>query len=432
MEYQLSHTQKVPMQGDHNCDVSPGHINSCQVCGSNDIQQIIDLGFSAPCDSLLTKSQLKEMERTYPLNLERCRTCGLVQIDYAVDPKDLFYPEYPYRSGITDVLRKNLHGTSKRVADKVKLQKGSLVVDIGSNDGTILEGFRDIGMKVLGVEPTNIADIANASGIETLKQFFSLETVGEIRGKHGPAALATAANVFAHVNNLSSLLNGVRDLLSDDGVFVTESHYMMDILETLQYDSVYHEHLRFYFLKPLVNLFHQHGFTLIDVENIPNYGGSIRVYAQKGLGRTPSQEVGRMIRHEEEQGAYKDATFQKFASKIQDSRRNLRSLIVKLADEKKSVVGIGCPGRAVTLLTCCGLTQDLLPYIAEQSTSLKLGLYTPGTHIPVVDEERLFREQPEYALILSWHYADPIIASLRKRGLKSKIIVPLPDIRIVD
>lgn len=432
MESMHSHTPKAKMQDEHSCDVSPGYIGSCQVCGSNDLQQIIDLGFSAPCDSLLTKSQLKEMERIYPLNLERCRACGLVQIDYAVDPKYLFHPEYPYRSGITDVLRKNLHGTSKQVAGKVRLEQGSLVIDIGSNDGTILEGFRDIGMKVLGVEPTNIADIANANGIETLKQFFSRETVAEVRSKHGPAALVTAANVFAHVNNLSSLLNGVKELLSDDGVFVTESHYMMNILETLQYDSIYHEHLRFYLLKPLIHLFRTHGFTLIDVEKIPNYGGSIRVYAQKGIGHEPSQEVGRMIRYEEEQGAYNDQTYQEFANKIRDSRRNLRSLIVQLNDKKKRVVGIGCPGRAVTLLTCCGLTPDLLPYIAEQSTSLKLGLYTPGTHIPVVDEERLFREQPEYTLILSWHYAEPIIASLRKRGLKSKIIVPLPDIRIVE
>lgn len=432
MESQHSHSQKTQMQSDHSCDVLPGYIRSCQVCGSDDLQKILDLGFSAPCDSLLTKSQLKEMERTYPLNLERCRECGLVQIDYAVDPRHLFHPEYPYRSGITEVLRKNLHGTSRRVADKVKLRQGSLVIDIGSNDGTILEGFRDIGMKVLGVEPTNIADIANAKGIETLKQFFSHGTASEVRNKYGPAALVTAANVFAHVNNLSSLLNGVHELLGDGGVFVTESHYMMNILDTLQYDSIYHEHLRFYLLKPLVHLFREHGFTLIDVESISNYGGSIRVYAQKGTGHEPSQEVGRMIRYEEEQGAYNDQTYQRFSNRVQESRRNLRSLIVQLNDQKKKVVGIGCPGRAVTLLTCCGLTQDLLPYIAEQSTSLKLGLYTPGTHIPVVDEERMFQEQPEYGLILSWHYADPIIASLRKRGLKSKIIVPLPDIRIIE
>jgi len=416
----------------YNCDVAPGHIDHCQICGSKNLQQIIDLGYSAPCDSLLTKSQLREMERSYPLNLFRCRECGLVQIDYAVDPKHLFHSNYPYRSGITETLRKNLHGTSRRVAENVKLKQGSLVVDIGSNDGTILEGFRDIGMKVLGIEPTNIADIANSKGIETIKAFFDRKTAAQVRNSHGAAALVTAANVFAHINNLSTLLGGVSDLLGDEGVFVTESHYMLDILETLQYDSIYHEHLRFYLLKPLVRLFDDHGFTLIDVERISNYGGSIRVYARKGRGFERSDEVNRLLNLEETRDAYQERTYVEFGNKVCESRKRIRSLLVRLNDDGKRVVGIGCPGRAVTLLTYCGLTPDLLPYIAEQSTSLKLGLFTPGTHIPVVDEEALFREQPEYGLILSWHYAEPIIASLRKRGLKSKIIVPLPEVRIVD
>lgn len=420
------------LSGVSTSDLEYGHISHCQICRSDNLQQIIDLGFSAPCDSLLTKSQLTQAEKTYPLNFIRCRDCGLVQIDYSVDPNDLFHKEYPYRSGITETLRKNLHGTSRRVAEKVNIGPRSLVIDIGSNDGTILEGFRDIGMRVLGVEPTNIADIANANGIETLKQFFSKETAEIIRGTHGPAALVTAANVFAHVNNLSSLLNGVHKLLGDDGVFVTESHYMLDILDTLQYDSIYHEHLRFYLIKPLIRLFQDHGFTLTDVERIPNYGGSIRVYAQKGKGRPRSSNVDGLIALEEKHNAYEDSVYEEFAFKVRESRKKIRSLIVQLNDQGKKVVGIGCPGRSITLLTCCGLTQDLLPYIAEQSTSLKLDLYTPGTHIPVVDEERMFREQPEYALILSWHYAKPIIAALRKKGLKSKIIVPLPDIQIID
>ncbi|HYA39359.1 MAG TPA: class I SAM-dependent methyltransferase [Candidatus Methylomirabilis sp.] len=432
MDQILSTTDDYSMTDQLNCDVAPGHIDRCQICGSNDLQQIIDLGYSAPCDSLLTKAQLMEMERTYPLNLVRCRECDLVQIDYAVDPRHLFHSEYPYRSGITETLRRNLHGTSRRVAEKTKLERGSLVVDIGSNDGTILEGFRDIGMKVLGVEPTNIADIANGKGIETIKTFFDRKVAADIRRSHGAAALATAANVFAHVNNLSGLLHGVHDLLRDGGVFVTESHYMLSILETLQYDSIYHEHLRFYLIKPLIRLFDDHGFTLIDVEQIPNYGGSIRVYARKGRGAERSREIDRLIAVERSRGAYEDRTYSDFANNVRVSRRKLRSLLVQLNDAGKKTVGIGCPGRAVTLLTYCGLTLDLLPYIAEQSSSLKLGLYTPGTHIPVVDEAVMFEEQPEYGLILSWHYADPIVASLRKKGLKSKVIVPLPEIRILE
>lgn len=420
------------MKVQQTCDLAVGSIDRCQICASVDLQHVLDLGFSAPCDSLLTERQLREPEVTYPLNMWRCRSCGLVQIDHVVDPRRLFHPDYPYRSGITETLRRNLHGTSARVADKIGVPAGSFVVDIGSNDGTVLQGFKNVGMNVLGVEPTHIADIAVANGIPTVNRFFDLTVAEEIRSAHGPAAIVTAANVFAHVNQLSQLLTGVHTLLGDRGVFVTESHYMVDILETLQYDSIYHEHLKFYLLKPLQRLFADHGFTVEDAERIPNYGGSIRVYARKGSNGPVSSSVRELLAVEDKLGCYEDETYVRFRERAERSRRALRSLIVKLNDEGKRVVGIGCPGRAVTLLSYCGITSDLLPYIAEQSTSLKLGLYTPGTHIPVVDEARMFDEQPDYGLILTWHYAGPIIKQLRARGLRSRVIVPLPDVTIVE
>ncbi len=415
-----------------NCDLEIGPIDYCQVCGAKDLQHVVDMGFSPPCDSLLTRDQLREPEVSFPLNTFRCRECGLVQIDHVVDPRHLFHREYPYRSGITETLKKNLHGTSARVAQNIGVAPGSLVVDIGSNDGTVLQGFKNVGMRVLGVEPTNIANIAIADGIPTINEFFSADVAKRIRAEHGPAKVVTAANVFAHINRLSELLRGVHELLDDGGVFVSESHYMVDIIETLQYDSIYHEHLKFYLLKPLQRLFADHGFELEDAERIPNYGGSIRAYARKGKSAKISPAVTELMALETRLGCYEDAAYDTFRERTEASRRALRSLIVKLNDDGKRVVGIGCPGRAVTLLAYCGLTPDLLPYIAEQSTSLKLGLYTPGTHIPVVDEARMFEEQPEYGLMLSWHYAAPIIKNLRARGLTSKIIVPLPDVTIVD
>lgn len=412
-------------------NITRGHIDFCQICGSDNLQQVIDMGFFAPCDSLLTKEMLRGPERTYPLNLIRCRECGLVQIDYVVEPEELFYPEYPYRSGITETLRKNLYAISSRMVNKLSLPKNSFVIDIGSNDGTILEGFRGVGMRVLGIEPTNIADIANSKGIETLKKFFSLDTAREIVNKQGKASLITAANVFAHVNDLFGLARGVNYLLEDGGLFVTESHYQLDILKTLQYDSIYHEHLRYYLLKPLVRFFSELDFTLIDVERIPNYGGSIRVYAKKGTNHQVSKNVNKLMELENKENAYEDSTYEEFSYRTRLSCKKIRSLIIKLNDKGKKVVGIGCPGRSATLLKYCGITPDLLPYIAEQSTSLKLGMYTPNTHIPVIDEALMFKEQPDYALILSWHYAKPIIKNLRSKGLHSKIIVPLPDVHIV-
>jgi hypothetical protein len=206
----------------------------------------------------------------------------------------------------------------------------------------------------------------------------------------------------------------------------------MAILETLQYDSVYHEHLRYYLLRPLERLFAGHGFTLVDAERIPNYGGSIRVYARKGNGHPPQARLRDMLAEEERAGAYADSTYERFAERIRRSRRELRALMVRLHAEGARVVGVGCPGRCVTLLAYCGITPDLMPYIAEQSTSLKLGLYTPSTHIPIVDEARMLEEQPDYALMLSWHYAQPIMRALRAKGLRSKIIVPLPELQVLD
>jgi hypothetical protein len=375
---------------------------------------------------------LKQSERSYPLNLVRCRDCGLVQLDYAVDGKELFYPDYPYRSGITETLKKNLHGLSAHVCKKLALPAGALVVDIGSNDGTILEGFKSHGMKVLGVEPTKIAHIAIKNDIETVNEFFSADVARRIVNQYGQASLVTAANVFAHVAELGSLMEGIDCLLQDGAVFISESHYQLSILDTLQYDSIYHEHLRFYLLKPLMKLFDDYGFSLTDVERIPNYGGSIRVYATKSRNLPFSENVHLLLKEEEKLGAYEDATYDDFRRRVEASRANIRSLLVRLNEEGKTVVGVGCPGRSATLLSYCGITRDLMPYIAEQSTSLKLGMYTPGTHIPVVDEAKMMAEQPDYAMILSWHYATPIIKSLRAKGLRSKIIVPLPDIQVID
>jgi hypothetical protein len=371
-------------------------------------------------------------ETVYPLNLLRCKDCGLVQIDYVVPPEILFHPDYPYRSGITATLAQNLQNTGRILAEKYDLGPGCLAVDIGSNDGTLLKGFKSKGLNVLGVEATNIADIANQDGIETLQAFFSEAIAGQIVEKYGHASVVTAANMFAHVPNLGDLLSGVTHLLIEGGTFVTESHYLLDLLETAQYDSIYQEHLKYYSLKPLQRLFNDFGFTLVDVDRIPNYGGSIRVYATKGRGLTVSSAITDLIQEEEKAGLYDAGRYDAFRETVLQSKLDLQELLLRLRREGRPAPGIGCPGRSSTLLNYCNIDPELMPYIAEQSSSLKLGLFLPGTHIPVVDEQRLFDEQPDYAVMLSWHYAGPIIANLRQRGLKSKIIMPLPYVHTID
>ncbi len=412
-------------------DLPLGPLDRCQVCGGQELERILELGHQPPCDSLLTPAQLREAEARYPLNFCVCTTCWLAQIDYAVAPEVLFHPDYPYRSGITSSLRRNLQATAETVIERAAVEPDSLVVDIGSNDGTLLLGFKDRGMRVLGVEATNVAQIAIEDGVETVQAFFDEELAAQLRDQYGPAHVITATNMFAHVQNLGELMRGVSHLLADGGTFVTESHYLLDLLETVQYDSIYHEHLKFYSLRPLIKLFEPYGFTLTDVDRIPNYGGSIRVYAAKGDAPV-SPRVEQLLAEEERAGLYGIEAFHSFGERARASKRELRALLSDLGKEGELVPGIGCPGRASTLLNYAGVDADVMPYIAEQSTSLKLGLALPGMHIPVVDEQRLFDEQPAYALMLSWHYAEPIIAALRDRGLRSSIIVPLPELRVLD
>lgn len=409
-----------------------GHLTHCQICGAEALDLILDLGHHPPCDSLLTAKQLQEMERVFPLRFVRCRECGLVQIDYVVDPALLFFPEYPYRSGITPTLSKNLQGTGTKLVDMLNIKPGSLVIDLGSNDGTLLQGFKAKGMQVLGVEPTNIAQIAIENGIPTVQKFFGLETAREILREHGPASAITAANMFAHVAPLADLIHGVEELLVDDGMFLTESHYLLDIVETLQYDSIYHEHLKYYSMRSIIHLFSFYNFTVVDAERIPNYGGSIRVYAQKGKGRPVSERINQLLAAEDKAGLDNPDTYEAFAKKVLKAKLDLQALVLDINRRGQRVVGIGCPGRSSTLLNFSNIDPILMPYIAEQNTSLKLGLFLPGKHLPVVDEKIMFEQQPEYAVMLSWHYAEPIIKKLREKGLKSKLILPLPEVHVVE
>jgi hypothetical protein len=287
-------------------------------------------------------------------------------------------------------------------------------------------------MRVLGVEPTNISRIANESGIETVQAFFDEGVARDVVVSHGRAEVVTAANMFAHVSKLGGLIRGVETLLVEDGIFVTESHYLLDLIDTVQYDSIYHEHLKYYSVKSILRLFSYYNFTVVDIDRIPNYGGSIRVYAKKGKNHPVAPSVINLLKEEEYRELYSESIYVDFAARIRKSKRQLQKILVEALSRGDRVVGIGSPGRAATLLSYCNIDVDMMSYIAEQSTSLKLGLCMPGSHIPVIDEKTILEEQPEYAVVLSWHYWKPIIEKLRAKGLKSKIIIPLPEVQILD
>jgi hypothetical protein len=276
-------------------EVVLGKITSCQGCGASALEPVLDLGHHAPCDSLLTEQMLGEPETHFPLVFCRCTSCGLAQLDYAAPPEVVFFPEYPYRTAMTGLLKEHFWSLTRDVTERLELGPEDLAIDIGSNDGTLLQGFQQEGVRVLGIEPTDIAKIAVNNDVPTVQEFFSEEVAEQVRAEHGPAGVVTGTNMFAHVNNLFPELRGVATLIGDDGAFVSESHYLLNLIEELQYDTIYHEHLRFYSLKPMIEIFNRAGFSIFDVERVPTHGGSIRVWADRGK-RELSPRVDELVR----------------------------------------------------------------------------------------------------------------------------------------
>lgn len=411
--------------------VKAGHISKCQVCNSDNLHLVLDVGYQPLCDTLLSKQELDKPEKTYPLRMMWCENCTNVQIDYCVDGHEVYHPNYPYKSGVTKELVEYQSEIGKSVVKKYQLFPKDLVIDVGSNDGTLLKGFKAEGIKVLGVEPTNIAKIAVANGIETIQSFFDIKTSQKIKKKYGEASVVITTNTFAHMQTIGEFIMGAYNLLKNDGLFISETHYLLDVIEGGQFDTIYHEHLRTYSLKALVALFNQYNFTITDVERGSRYGGNIRIYATKGKRRTISNNVKKLLKLEERSGLGKLKTYTEFANRVKKARLEFMEFLIKTKNKGKSIVGNSCPGRCSTLLNYYGVDRELLPYLAEQPTSLKLGMYLPGKHIPIVDNKRLIDEQPNFVVLLAWHYAKPIMEQLKERGLKSDFVIPLPDFKII-
>lgn len=408
-----------------------GHLEHCQLCDHKGLQTILPLGHQPVVQEYLTNKSLYEPETTYPLNLCRCASCGLFQLDYIVDPKIVFPKNYPYRTGLTNMLIRNFRALADMLEKKYKLTAQDLIVDIGSNDGTLLQGFKDKGMRVLGIEPTDAALVANKNGVTTLQAYLNKESAKKAVKKYGQAHIVTATNVFAHINDVPALMANIKTLLAPNGIFVSESQYIMDIFKKLEFDTIYHEHLRFYGLKPLAKLFARHGCSLVDAEQISAAGGSIRVFAQKG-NHPMSAQAKKLIVAEEATGIYDSAVLCDWAKRILQAKNDLVALVLRYKKSGARVVGIGSPARANTLLGYTKINDQLLDYACEKSGSPKIGMFTPGTHIPVVDERRLLSDQPDYALLLSWHIGEELMKILRKQGYRGKFIMPLPRPHIIS
>ncbi len=402
---------------------------ACFICGERDLFKFLDFGAQPPSDAFLRIEDLGKPEAKYPLALYFCEVCGLVQLQDIVDPEVLFR-NYVYTTGTNNSLRANFKALVETLVSRYALTKDDFVIDIGSNDGTLLGFYAPFGVRTLGVDPSSASSLAIAKGIPTLVDFFNERTASAVALRYGKAKVITATNVFAHVGDLDAFMLGLRAVLREDGVFVSESGYLLDMIDPLGYDAIYHEHLRYYSLRSLAVLFERFGMEMIDVERIPSHSGSIRVYAAFKGAHFKASSVEELIVLEKDKALHTKETLIHFTERVYKHRDMLSHLLTDIKKSGQRIVGIGAPAKGNTLLNFCGITSEIVNCLFEKS-DLKIGLYAPGTHIPVVSETLLYAEQPDVALLLSWNLSDEIIPKLRRNGYRGKFIIPFPQITVV-
>ncbi len=404
-------------------------VHRCQVCDHQPLDSVLFLGYLPPVNQMRTIGERPHEQPAYPAELLRCPSCELVQIGCVVDKQVLFPPEYPYTSGTTKILRDNFAEMYRESQSIYPIGPEQLVIDIGSNDGTLLANWQQGGHRVLGIEPTDMGKLAQQRGIPTEIAYMGTEVARRVRDQHGPAAIVTATNVFAHMEDVPSIVDGILTLLDDDGIFISESHYLLALVETLQYDTIYHEHLRYYSLTSLRHLLTAHGLEAVHAKRIPTHGGSIRVYAARAGTREVRPSIAELLAAEQAGGLDSEG-LGAFKARVVAAKLQLHTLLSGIKERGERVYGIGAPSRASTIINYTGIDDGIVDAVMEIGGSYKIGKYMPGTLIPVLDERKLYEDQPEYALLFSWHIADELMPKIRAKGFEGRFIIPLPEPRI--
>ncbi len=401
----------------------------CRICNS-DLYKFLSLGEFPLANSFLEREQLRSKEYKFPLDVCLCEECGLVQLDCIVPP-DKMFKNYIYFSSTSDLLQNHFSELADEVVNRF-LSKSDFVVEIASNDGIVLRNFKRLGMNVLGVEPaTNIANFANGLGIETLNEYWSSGLAERIVKNRGRADAVLANNVIGHVHDLHDFANGISILLKDDGVAVIQVQYLVDFIERLEYDTIYHEHVSYISLHPVMHLFRQYGLQVFDVKRFQNiHGGSIRFYIRKNQGQ--EKVVKELIKYESNQGFLSKNKYDEFAVKVNNHKIEFKELLADLKSRGNRIAGYGAAAKANTMLNYCGIGQETIEYIADKS-KYKQGLFTPGMHIPVVRPEKILDDMPDYVVILAWNFADEIMEQQKEYSERGgRFIIPIPKPRIVN
>ena len=399
--------------------------NLCRLCQSKDLDCVLHLTPTPLANSFVSRDELDTPQNVYPLDLYRCGECGHIQLLDIIDSEILF-SHYVYVSSTSPVMVRYLQNQAKTIIKRACLKPGDLVVEFGSNDGTLLRFFKEAGMRVMGVDPAaNV--VPDIEDVPTITDFFSVDVARRIRQQHGPAKVVCAYNVCAHIDDLQSVIDGVGELLSEDGQFVFEVGYLYDVYHKSLFDTVYHEHMDYHRVEPLKKFFSENGFTLIHAEQSDIQGGALVGYAAQGK-RQPQKSVDALIDMERKAGLDKAETFVAWEQAIQRRGEELSILLNGLKASGKSIAAYGAPAKATTLMYHFGLDAGILDYIVDDNP-IKQDMFTPGLHISVLAPLVLYERKPDYVLILAWNFAAPIIEKHRMyAGNRSRFITPLPNL----
>ena len=406
--------------------------NNCRGCFSKNLKCFFDLGLMPLAGGFLKKNQIK-YEVKIPLKVYFCNNCGLVQILDVVDPTVLF-KNYFYVSSVIKSLSDHFKEYSQFLKKNYLKKKDSQLLEFGSNDGVLLQYFKNSkNIKTIGIDPSvNVSKLARKKGLNVILDYFSQKSALKIKQKYGLMDVVTGSNVFAHVDDIHEIMKAAKILLKENGVFIVEVHYLLDLRKQFQYDTIYHEHLCYYSVFALKNIFYLEDLKIIDIYRLSMHGGGIRVVAaKKNSSHKISEKVEKIIDYELKNELNKFTTFKKFANKAKTRKQELKKILMKIKKQKKSIVGYGAAGRGTTLLNYCNIDTKILDYIVDLS-SLRINMLMPGVHVPIYHLEKSRKNPPDYFLVLAWNYIDSILQQEKK--LKStgvKFIIPIPRVKII-
>jgi SAM-dependent methyltransferase len=404
----------------------------CRFCAAPVTTVVCDLGMSPLCESFLAAEQRNQMEPFYPLRADVCERCWLVQLESYVAPESIF-TEYAYFSSYSDSWVRHARTYTEAMVDRLQLGSGSMVVELASNDGYLLQHFVARGVPVLGIEPArNVAAAAERRGVPTLTRFFGEELAAELTEERGQADLVVANNVLAQVPDLNDFIAGIKQLLKPGGVVTVEFPHLVRLLDGNQFDTIYHEHFSYFSFGTARRIFGRHGISLFDVEELPTHGGSLRVYGRHTDEGGPASggRAEELAAREAAAGMETLVPYLGFGARVEQTKRKLLEFLIRAKDSGASIAGYGAPGKGNTLLNYCGIGTDFLDYTVDRNP-YKHGRFTPGTHVPIHPPERLAETRPDYILILPWNLKDEIMAQLaHTQEWGARFVVPIPEVTV--